>query len=158
MPYELPYLLTAVAGQAFTGTANSTYSWDIGATGAYLGNQAKPVVFKGKVITGFTGGDSGTRIEVITSDTSTISTADQRVVATFASPKTTYSATPLLNGVIPTTSLLIGKEIFAVIPPNIPCLRYLAISVTPANEALATGLIQFSMQDGVGEAGAGCVA
>ena len=158
--YELPYkFTTATTGQAFTTVANSAYSFDLGATGKYIGNQAKPIIFKGKVITAFTGAAEGVTIDVITSDTSTISTGDQKAVAHFVSKLSVYSATATQDGVIPITDIdAIGDEIFAVIPPNIACLRYLAIRVNPVTNALATGYFEFTMEDGCGEAGAGCVA
>ncbi len=157
--YETPFLFTAEAGQSITTVANSTYSFPLGATGKYLGNQAKPIVFKGKVVTAFTGAASGVRISVITSDTGTINTADQRKVAEFISKNCAYNATAAIDGAIPITDLdAIGDEIYAVIPPNIPCLSHLSIRINPVSEALATGAIVFSMEDGLGEAGAGCVA
>ena len=157
---ETPYYFTtATTGQAFTTVANSAYSFDLGATGKYIGNQGKAVLFKGRVVTAFTGGTEGVTISVITSDTSTISTADLKHVAFFISKLDVYSATAAQDGVIPITDLdAIGDCIWAVIPPNIACLRYLAIRVTPVNTALATGYLEFSMNDGAGEAGAGCVA
>ena len=156
---EYPYHFNAAIGQAYTTVANSTYSHDLSKTGKYLGNPAKPILFKGRVVTAFTGGTEGVTIDVITSDTSTISTADQKVVAHFVSPLSVYNATAAQDGVIPITDLdAIGDCIYAVIPPNIKCLRYLAIRVNPVNTALATGYIDFTMEDGAGEAGAGCVA
>lgn len=158
--HELPYkFTTATTGTAFTTVANATYSFDLEATGKYVGNQANPILFKGKVITAFTGGEEGVAISVITSDTSTIATGDQRVVAWFIAKNCDYSSTPAYDGVILTTDIdAIGDEIFAVIPPNIPCLRYLTVRVNPVSSALATGYFEFTMETGAGEAGAGCVA
>lgn len=145
-------------GQAFTTDAGASYSFDLGATGKYLGNAPKQIVFKGRVVTAFTGAASGVRVYLISSDTSTISTVDEKFLAVFISPNMVYSATPLLNGVIPTTDIdAIGDCIWAVIPPNVKALRYLTVRVVPANEALATGYFEFTMEDGAGEAGTGCV-
>lgn len=158
---EYIYLFTGknTTGQAFTTDAGTTYSFDLKATGKYLGNQPKPVIFKGRVVTAFTGAASGVRVYLVSSDTASISTADEKFMAVFMSANMVYSATPLLNGVIPTTDIdAIGDCIWAVIPPNIKALRYLAVRVVPANEALATGYFQFSMEDGDCEAGTGNVA
>lgn len=158
--YELPYRFsTATTGTAFTTVANDTYSFDLGKTGVYLGNQAKPIVFKGRVVKAFTGGTEGVTIDVITSDTSTMDTSDQKVIAHFVSKLSAYNATAAQDGVIPITDIdAIGDCIWAVVPPNIPALRYITIRVNPVNTALATGYFEFTMEDGSGEAGAGCVA
>jgi hypothetical protein len=148
---EYPYHFAASAGQAYTTEADSTYSFDLEATGKYIGNQSTPIVFRGRVKTAFTGAASGVRAFVNTSDSADASS--DRTVAAFVSENMTD------EGYIPVTDLdAIGDEIYAVIPPNIPCLRYLHIHVTPVSEALATGYIDFTMEVGAGEAGDGCVA
>jgi hypothetical protein len=157
--YIYKFTGTNTTGEAFTTVANASKSYDCGVTGKCLGNPSKPIIFKGRVVTAFTGGTEGVTIDVITSDTATISTADQRAVAHFVSKGSVYSATAAQDGVIPVTDIdAVGDCIWAVIPPNIPCLRYLTIRVNPVNTALATGYIEFTMEDGAGEAGAGCVA
>lgn len=156
---ELPYAFTIAAGQAFTTAANSLYSFDLGATGKYLGNQAKPIIFKGRMTVAATGLTEGVQVMIITSDTSTISTGDQKVLAYFRTPLDVYSATAAYDGVIPVTDIdSIGDCMWAVIPPNIKALRYLAIRTVPASTAFSTGTILYTMEDGAGEAGAGCVA
>lgn len=138
-------------GEAFTTEALASYSFDLGATGKYLGNQPKPIVFKGRVVTAFTGGTEGVYVHVTTS-AAAAGTSD-RAVAVFISPNCSDDA------VIPVTDLdAVGDCIWAVIPPNIPCLRYLCIVVVPVNTALATGYFEFTMEDGPGEAGSGCTA
>jgi hypothetical protein len=158
--YEKPFLFTtATTGTAFTTIANATYSFDCGSTGKYLGNQARPIVFKGRVVTGFTGAASGVKIGVVTSDTDTISTGDLKVLAWFVSALGVYTGTNLTDCAIPTTDIATaGNCIWAVIPPNIKALRYLTIRVIPMSEALATGYFEFSMEVGAGEAGVGNVA
>lgn len=158
--FEKPFLFTtATTGTAFTTVANATFSFDCGSTGKYLGNQARPIVFKGRVVTAFTGGAEGVRISVITSDTSTINTADEKHLAYFMSDGDTYHATAAQDGVILTTSIdAIGDCIWAVIPPNIKALRYITVRVNPVSSALATGYFEFSMEVGAGEAGVGNVA
>jgi hypothetical protein len=151
--HEYIYKFTGknTTGQAFTTEALTTYSFDLRATGKYLGNMAKEMVFKGLVVTAFTGAASGIRVHLTTS-AAEAGTSD-RTVGVFLSSGCDDDA------IIPTTDLdAVGDCIWAKIAPNIPLLQYLVISVVPVSEALATGYFEFTMEDGDGSAGTGCVA
>ena len=151
--YEQPYCFTSTdkLGQAFTTEATSTYSFDLGATGKYIGNAGKNIVFRAIVRTAFETLTSGVRIQICTSDSADGSS--DRAVGQL------YTSATDDDGVIPVTDLATaGDQAFGVIAPNIPLLRYIHIAFVPVSEAASAGKLDVYMEDGAGEAGTGCVA